>query len=290
MRIAQISDLHYTHITWNPFRLLSKRFLGNLNWLLTRKSVFCPAQLDPLPDLFQSLGVDLVLLGGDFTTTALREEYEKASHFVERISQNWIAIPGNHDHYTYSSFRKKHFYRYFSNQRDQISHPADFFTLKDHGVEAHRIAPDWWLIALDTARATNPYSSKGLFSEKQETYFEEVLHLLPPGDSVICFNHYPFFQQDEPRRNLVRGEALQKQLQDAPQIRLYLQGHTHRHAIADLQAGGLPILLDSGCCVQGKEGTWNLIDLMPNHCTVSAYRWKERWEPFRTETMPWKRN
>ncbi len=25
MRIAQISDLHFTHITWNPFRLFSKK-------------------------------------------------------------------------------------------------------------------------------------------------------------------------------------------------------------------------------------------------------------------------
>ena len=289
MRIAQISDFHYTQLTWNPFRLFSKRILGNLNWLLNRKNVFSPQLLEPIPGMLRSLGVDLVLLGGDFTTTALREEYEKASRFVQKLSQPWIAVPGNHDHYTYSSFRNKHFYQYFSNRREPISHTTDFFHLKEHGVEAHRIAPHWWLIALDTAQATSFTSSRGLFNERQEAYLREVLSLIPPDDRIICFNHYPFFQQDEPQRNLMRGEHLQKILQEHPQIRLYLHGHTHRHSIADLQPNGLPILLDSGCAVQGKEASWNLIDLMPDHCSISAYGWKEdHWEPFREEVIRWK--
>lgn len=289
MRIAQISDFHFTHITWNPFRLCSKRLLGNLNWLATRNSVFSHKQLDPLPGLFRELKVDLVLLGGDFTTTALTEEFQLASQFVSKLSQDWIAIPGNHDHYTYRSWRNKHFYRYFSNKREPVSHPVDFFTLKDHGVEVHRISPGWWVLALDTARATNLYSSQGLLSKKIEEYVMEILDLLPPEDAVICFNHYPFFQQDEPRRNLVRGEALQEILQKSPQIRLYLHGHTHRHAIADLQPNQLPILADSGCCVQGNEGTWNLIDLLPDHCEITAFRWNKQWEPFRNEKIEWQR-
>lgn len=289
MRIAQISDLHFTHITWNPFRLFSKRLLGNLNWLFTRSTVFAPEQLDPLPGLFREMKVDWVLLGGDFTTTALPKEFCLASEFVKKLSQDWIAIPGNHDHYTYRSWRNKHFYQYFSNKREPVSHPVDFFNLKDHGVEAHRIGPGWWVLALDTARATNPYSSQGLFSKKLEEYIVEILDLLPPNDAVICLNHYPFFPQDEPRRNLVRGEALQDILHKSPQIRLYLHGHTHRHAIADLQPNRLPILLDSGCCVQGKEGTWNLIDLLPDHCEVTAFGWNEEWKPIRTEKIEWKR-
>jgi len=289
MRLAQISDFHFTQITWNPLRLLSKRLLGNLNWLVTRRFVFMHKQLDPLPNLLRELKVDLILLGGDFTTTALKEEFQKASRFVSQLSQDWIAIPGNHDHYTYRSHRNKHFYRYFSNEREGIAHAADFFTLKDHGVEAHRIADGWWLLALDTARATNPYSSRGLFSQKLEEYVHEVLDLLPKGDAVICFNHYPFFQQDEPKRNLARGEVLQEILHRSPQVRLYLHGHTHRHAIADLQPNRLPILLDSGCCVQGREGTWNLIDLMPHHCEITAYRWDGQWGPFRSEKIRWAR-
>src|SRR5690606_33890490 len=98
MRIAQISDLHYTHITWNPLRFLSKRLFGLWNWVLFREKEFFPEQLEPLPALFRELKVDLVLLGGDFSTTSLLEEFELASQLIQQISQPWIAIPGNHDH------------------------------------------------------------------------------------------------------------------------------------------------------------------------------------------------
>jgi 3',5'-cyclic AMP phosphodiesterase CpdA len=290
MRIAHVSDFHFTHLTWNPFRLLSKRLLGNLNWLFFRKKHFFDEQLDPLPALFRSLGVDLVLLGGDFTTTALKEEFEKALRFVKQIEQPWIAIPGNHDHYTQWSHRRKHYYRYFTNQRKEIAHPVEFFTLKEHGVEAHQITPDWWVIALDTSLATHPYSSEGLLSEKIEAHLEEVLQRIPADASIVLLNHYPFFQNDEPRRRLKRGDALQALLRRHPRIRLYLHGHTHRHTVADLQQSGLPIILDSGSCAQGRKGAWNLIDLQSDGCSISTYRWDHTWTKIRTEKFAWTRH
>ncbi len=290
MRIAHISDFHFTHITWNPFRLFSKRILGNLNWVFTRKGQFSEEQLAPLPELFDQLKVDLVLLGGDLSTTSLLEEFEKAARFVKRISQPWIAVPGNHDRYTYRSSRQNHFYRYFTNKRKEISHPVEFFTLKDYGIEVHPIGPNGWIIALDTTRATNLYSSQGLFSEKLEAYLEEALALIPKNDPVLLFNHYPFFLNDESRRNLVRGEALQALLKRHPRIRLYLHGHTHRHTIADLQPNHLPVILDSGSAAEGKNGSWNLIELTPSGCTVDVYRWNENWNKLRTESFAWTRN
>lgn len=289
MRIAHISDFHYTHLTWNPFRLFSKRIFGHLNWFFLRKKHFFEEQTEPLPALLRELGVDLVLLGGDFTTTALSEEFHKACRFLKKIQLPWLAIPGNHDHYTKRAFRQKHFYRHLTNKRKEIAHPVEFFTLKDHAIEAHKIAPGWWTIGLDTSIATNPYSSQGLFSEKLESYLEEVLTLIPSEDSILLLNHYPFFQNDEPRHNLQRGPALEQLLQRHPRIRLYLHGHTHRHTIADLQESNLPIILDSGSCTQGRKGAWNLIDLTASGCHISTYRWDHNWTKTRTEEFAWKR-
>ncbi len=288
MRIAQVSDFHYTYLTWNPFRLFSKRILGNLNWLSLRKKHFFEEQLESLPGLFQELGVDLVLLGGDFSTTGLIEEFEKAKQFVDKIKQPWIAIPGNHDHYTRRSYRKKHFYRYFTNQQ-KTGHPAEQFTLKDHGIEAHPLRDEWWLIALDTALATHLYSSEGFLSEKLESHLEKILKLLPASASILLLNHYPFFQNDVQRHNLIRGEALQALLMRHPRIRLYLHGHTHRQIIADLQVSGLPIILDSGSCAQGAGGAWNLIDLKAEGCSVTLYRWNQKWIEIGTEKFVWAR-
>lgn len=267
---------------------MSKRILGTLNWLFLRKNEFSTAPLAPLPALLRSLKVDWVVFGGDFTTTALPEEFEIAADFVKRVSQPWIAIPGNHDKYTYRSDRNKHFYRYFATQRKEIAQPVDFFTLKDQGVEAHRLSPGWWIVALDTALATNPYSSEGLFSEKLESYLKEVLSLIPESDSIILLNHFPFFSNDEPRRQLVRREALRALIEQDPRIRLYLNGHTHRNTIADLQPSRLPVVLDSGSCTQTKRASWNLIDLKERGCTVQSYKWIEGWTPDRREEFEWK--
>lgn len=287
MRIAHVSDFHFTHLTWNPFRLLSKRALGNFNWITLRKKHFFEEQLSPLPALFKELEVDYVLLGGDFSTTALLEEFEKAAQFIGQIKQPWFATPGNHDCYTKRSCRNKHFYRYFANQRKEISDPVEFFTLEKHRIEAHKIGQGWRLILLDTAIATHFHSAEGLFSEKLEAYFKEVLKLIPQEESILILTHYPFFQNDVKRHSLIRGEVLQELLEQNPRIRLYLHGHTHRHTVADLQVSNLPIVLDSGSSAQGRKGAWNLIDLNPKSCTVSTYRWDHKWTKTRSEEFSW---
>lgn len=289
MRIAQVGDFHFTRLTWNPFRLLSKRFLGHFNWIMLRKKHFFEEQVVPLPKLFSDLGVNAVLMGGDFSTTAMLEEFERAKELVDQIEQPWFAVPGNHDRYTRRSCKGLHFYRYFSHKRGEVQESVDFFNLKDHRIEAHRLSPKWRLITLDTAIATNPYSSQGIFSEKLESYLEEMLQLIPKQESILMMNHFPFFQNDVARHNLVRGEALQKILEKNPRIRIYMHGHTHRHTVADLQISNLPIVLDSGSCAQGRKGAWNLIDLHDTGCTVSTYRWDHRWTKTRTEDFTWKR-
>jgi 3',5'-cyclic AMP phosphodiesterase CpdA len=276
-------------LTWNPFRLLSKRVFGNINWIANRRKHFFEEQLTPLPKLFKELNVDLVLLGGDFSTTSLKEEFEKAAAWVKKIEPFWIAIPGNHDRYTKKSCKGKHFYRYITNTRHEITHPAMFFKLKDQRIEAHKIQEGWWVIALDTCLATHLGSSEGLFSLAQEKYFRELLALIPKEDKIILFNHYPFFHNDAKSHNLVRGEELQKLIESEPRILLYLHGHTHRHSVADLQPCNLPIVLDSGSCAQGRKGAWNLIDIEPKGCKISTYRWDHRWTKTRTEGFEWKR-
>ncbi len=276
-RIAQLSDFHFTKVTWNLFKLFPKRFFGQLNWVFSRNKNFNFHSLNELPDLFTSLEVDLVLFGGDFTTSSLHQEFILAKKFVERLNQPWIAIPGNHDHYTKRSFLQKRYYQYFENKN------AAFYSLQKDGLEAHKIAPFWWLIALDTTHATRISSSQGFFSERQEKILSEILNAIPQSDSIILFNHYPFFQHGSPKHTLMRGDALEKLIKEHSNISLYLHGHTHQHIIADLQKSNLPMVLDGGSC---SQGSWNLIDLTQKGCTITAY---QNTTPVRKEDYPWTR-
>jgi 3',5'-cyclic AMP phosphodiesterase CpdA len=288
LRIAQISDFHFTRLNWNPLRLFSKRLLGQLNWVFSRDHAFKEDLLDPLPSLFQELQVDQVLLGGDFTSTALKKEFELAAQFVKKLGKTpWIAISGNHDVYTYRSSFRKDFYRYFPNLPSQET--INSFTLSEHQIEAHRLNEQYWLIALDVCRATNLYSSRGLFSQKLQERMQETLSLIPANHSILVLCHYPFFQNDAHRRNLKGGENLQTILKLDPRIKAFLHGHTHRHTIADLQPSNLPLILGSGSCTELDRAHWNLIDLASQGCQVSTYHWNQGWKISHTQEIKWTR-
>ena len=289
MRIAQLSDFHFTRLTCNPLRLISKRLLGHFNWLTSRRKKFSETPGEELPALLKELRVDLILLGGDFTTTALDEEFKTSQKFVNKLPAPWIAIPGNHDVYTYRSHRQKHFFRFFKNKREKISNATDFFSLADHQIEAHLIEKNTWTLAIDVCRATNLYSSRGLFSEALEKRMKELLSMIPPNDSILVLCHYPFFQNNPHRHTLKRGDKLQEILRNDPRIRIFLHGHTHRQTVADLQPSGLPLILDSGSLAQVDLASWNLIDLIPSGCTVTPYRWDRGWKPSQAERIEWMR-
>lgn len=265
MRIAHISDLHFSKLSFNPLQFFSKRWLGNLNLLFFRRKEFDAKRLNSLPSLFKSLDVDLVVISGDLSTTSRKSEFLKAKEFVEKIEAQGIQVvtlPGNHDQYTKRAYKKQLFYKYFNSP------------LKETGVMLKELGSKWLLVALDSAVATSLVSSRGHFSTKLEKSLAKLLSDLPKNKQILLVNHFPFFQSQGPRKSLERSEALRTLLLHDPRIKLYLQGHTHIHTIADLRASGLPIILDSGSVTQKKDGSWHLLDLSEKRCDVESFRFK----------------
>lgn len=280
LRIAQISDLHFSKMSFGFSQFLSKQWIGNFNLLFSRQKDYRPENLNLLPDLFKELNVQYVVICGDISTTSQRSEFALASHFIQHLAASDttpIVVPGNHDHYTKKAYKQKWFYDFFPSQ---FSSPIKKFNLKSHGVAAKLLGEGWWVVALDTALATSLISSRGYFSPFIEFNLEELLSQIPDKDSVILVNHFPFFQNDSPRKILLRAAELQTVIRKSPKIKFYLHGHSHRHCIADLRVDGLPIILDSGSASHKKNGTWNLIDITPKEISITAYEWqKNKWHP-----------
>jgi 3',5'-cyclic AMP phosphodiesterase CpdA len=267
MRIAHLSDLHFSKLSFNPLQFFSKRWLGNLNLALHRKNQFEFGRLNSLPSLLKTLNVDLVLISGDLTTTSFSKEFRLAKKFTDEIQKEKIPVvelPGNHDQYTKSAYRRGTFYKFFPPEKPE----------KKPRVQVKELKNGWFLILLDTAIATNLLSSGGLFSESTEKLLEDALSKLPKNSSVILANHFPFFNPNGKRRGLKRGEALGSLLQRHPAIKLYLHGHTHRQVIADLRPSSFPLILDAGSASHRQQATWNLIDLHEKECEVHPYQWK----------------
>lgn len=285
-RIAHISDLHFAKIYFNPIQFFSKRWLGNFNSLLTRKKVFETENLSSLIPIFTKLKVDHIIVSGDLTTTSRAKEFQAAKKFIDACSAIPVyTLPGNHDHYTKKAYRKKSFYNYFPTLFDQSSS----YNLKDHGVTLKNLGNKWWLIILDTTIATPWLSSHGHFSKELEATLKTILKKMSQDDHVILVNHFPFFN-NQVRKILDRADALKELVEQFPQIKLYLHGHTHRQTLADLRANNLPIILDSGSTSHKYLGSWNLIDITKSGCTIHPYRFKnDSWENQQSSTFTWNR-
>jgi len=266
LRLAHISDLHFSALCLNPLQIFSKRWIGNLNCFLNRKKTFHSEQAYELIPVFQTLNLDAVLITGDLTTTSHPKEFSKAKHFIETLRSaglQVIVIPGNHDHYTKNAYRRLDFYRFFDN------YPLSA-ELKTQKTACIQLGKGWSLLALDCACATPLFASHGVFSETIEENLERLCHALPPGEKVILINHFPFFETQKDK-SLHRSEQLCALIRRTPQIKLYLHGHTHRHIIADLRQSALPIIVDSGCSVHKKSATWNCIDIGEKGCDITVY-------------------
>ena len=260
LRIAHLSDPHFSKISYDLKQFLSKRWIGNLNLYLFRKRSYYTEHLAHLPELIESLKVDSVFITGDFSSTSSKEEFIEGEKFVNAFKERGLPtfiLPGNHDCYTRSAERKRSFYNVFSLQ-----------SLQDTKVESLPLKNGWWYIGLDCALATPPFCSYGYFSEEMEEHLRSTLSSIPKEQNILICNHFPLFTSRRPNHELSRAKALQALLRSFPQVKLYLHGHDHHPYIIDRQYDGYPLVLNSGSCAHKPEGMFYLIDLFEKECLV----------------------
>ena len=276
VRLAHLSDLHFSHLKIKAKDFLSKRWIGQFNLLLRRKKDFNYSLLDPLPALLQKEGIQTALLSGDLTCTSSQEEFLLARNFIQALeakSIQTLVIPGNHDHYTKKAYQQRVFYQFFPTPS-----PSFPWSLKEDHLAIYPLSPpSWYLILLDTTLATPLLCSHGRFTEQLEQNLKKALETsLPPHANVMVANHFPLHSNTW-RPALQRKESLLQLLKAYPQIRCYLHGHDHQHRILDLRKEGLPILTDAGSTTHHKRGSWTLIECQRNTCSFQPFFWNQGW-------------
>lgn len=257
IRIAHISDPHFAAITYNPKQFFSKRWLGNCNLILFRQQTYRTNHLIHLPELFSSLGVDLVAITGDLTTTSLEEEYKKAKIFVDSFKErNMITtlLPGNHDIYTKESEKAKRFYNYFPS-------PA-----AEGKIEVKKVKEGFWWIGLDCAYASNLFLSNGKFTNEMENSLRKSLEKISANDSIIIGNHFPLFSTGNMRHDLQGAKRLQALLKEYNNIKLYLHGHDHISYLIDRRNEGMPLVCNAGSVSHLPGGSFYLLELSKEKC------------------------
>src|ERR1700733_1009735 len=238
LRVAHLSDPHFSQVSFHPRQFLSKRWIGNFNLLLFRKRMYQTEHLWHLPTLLKSLKVESLFITGDLSSTSLDEEFSEGRKFARTFQENGMPVyvlPGNHDCYTKAVQKERRFYTFFSS-----------FSCNAGQVESFPLGKGWWYIGLDCAVASPPFCSYGLFCESMEQKLKAALLTIPSSNCIIVGNHFPLFTTSRPNHDLKRAKELQTLLRTFPQVKLYLHGHDHTPYIIDRQNEGYPLVLNAG--------------------------------------------
>jgi predicted phosphodiesterase len=222
-RFVQIGDLHFWEVVWNPLKLLNKRILGNANVFLKRRHEYPVAFANTYTDTVAALGARTVVLTGDFTSTSTDAEFEAGAAFARGLAARGlevIAMPGNHDVYTFHTLRTGKFRKHFGEFMPEAGYPARF-----------DLPGGTPLIVVPTVRP-NILSSKGQVTAEEVKQTKALLDACPDSPVVIA-GHYPMLHEtyayrSKPSRRLRNAAALRAMLGETNRDILYIAGHVHR--------------------------------------------------------------
>ena len=274
-RIIHIADLHFWRFTTNPLRLLNKRALGNAN-LLRRMREFDMARADDFAAYVCTHGVQDVLLTGDFSCTALDEEFVMARRFVDGFLSRGckvVLMPGNHDVYTFESVRKKRFEKHFGDLLTDLHNP---FRITLAGgtpmIVVPTVCPNW-------------VSSRGRITPHAVARTRELIE--ETDGPVVVAGHYPILRstpgyQLTNGRRMLNAELLHQALGDSKRKILYVCGHVHRFThVQDARHAGLQQLSTGAFFRKAKEtqshGEFSEIHAAQDGFNIYRHRLTETW-------------
>lgn len=222
-KVIHLTDLHFWKVVMNPMALLNKRALGNVNVFLRRRHEFHMENAARYVEALRATGVTTLLLGGDYTSTAHPAEFARARDYVALLAGagfRIIAIPGNHDVYTFESVRKRRYEQYFGAYTPEAGLPCR--------VELPGGTP----LVLAPTVCANVISSAGRISDAAAARVGELVAGAPAGP-VLVMGHYPILHEtyayrSGKSRQLRNAEALRAALGATGREVLYLAGHVHR--------------------------------------------------------------
>ncbi|HJZ59147.1 MAG TPA: metallophosphoesterase [Gemmataceae bacterium] len=232
VRLAHFSDVHLTvrPLGWRVRDLFGKRLSGWVNVKFLgrgRRFQHANAVVEGLLREFRERPLDHLVFSGDATTMAFENEMTEAARRlgVEDTSlPPCIAVPGNHDLYTFGASRRRVFEFAFSAwQQGERADP-------DHTYPFAKKVGHVWLIALNSSTANLwPWDATGKVGEAQLERFRRLVAKLDPGPRVVL-SHYPLLtkhRKPEAKWHRLRDWARVRDAAAECGVSLWLHGHKH---------------------------------------------------------------
>jgi len=225
-RLVHLSDIHISDVCGTIPRLWrGKRLLGGANMLLFRRRHMRNDYFPLIIDQIQKDSVDAVVITGDFSTTALHEEFVKARRTIEPLCSHTkvLTIPGNHDFYT---------------KRAELENRYESYFVDCHGVThseskgypfVQELNDNVVCIGLNSAIPTGLLSSYGRIPEEDLQRLTELLERYSGSFRIVLLHHFLLDKHGGsglPSRGLQNREPF-LEIINKTGAELILHGHEH---------------------------------------------------------------
>ena len=217
---------------------------------------------------------ELVVISGDFTQRAKKDQFKEAAEFIERVraaGHEVLAVPGNHDVPLYDVFRR--FLSPLTRYKKFIDDSLCPFLQIDGAA----------VLGINTARSLT--FKNGHVSHEQMDYIREVFGKTDVHQPRILVTHHPLFALP-----IGDGPELGHLMEDqddaltaiaAAGVDLLLAGHNHRASVNDASAlakgAGKALVIQAGTAtstrVRGEVQSFNRIEIDETGIRVTIQRW-----------------
>ena len=245
MIIGHISDIHWLDTTgarWTDF--LNKRLTGGLNLLLGRAKTHTKEAAQCALETLKSAGCDHLIITGDLSNLALTAEFNSVNRVIHRFFDDarLTIVPGNHDFYTYESFRAHRFEKL-------IYQPGNFDVGMTRRWPFVNIVGDIAIIGLNSARPRPWFVAGGILGSEQLNDLQKILKRSEVSSrfKIIALHHNLFQVVTAPGecfRNLRERKEL-IEIAQANHVDLIVHGHDHDYVYQKL---GDTLVAEAGSC------------------------------------------
>ena len=227
-----------------------------------------PPLIAALHHSLKGIQPNLVVISGDLTQRARRNEFLAARAFLEELQYPFLVIPGNHDIPAYNLAERffkpwQKWHRYLGYPLEPIIDTGDFFALGIHTVRRSSSFTDW---------------SRGRINEAQSNVAASLLKNQPANKLRILVIHHPFWLPDRHRRRHIIGNRDQAlEIFRQAEVDLILSGHVH---LAYTQIFEGLIVSHSGTTLSNRlladsQNSFNIICGNRQELTIETRHWNK---------------
>jgi len=283
MKIGHISDLHILSLKGTKFyEFFNKRIIGGANLLFNRKNEYKIEFIKWLIEDINKKDLDYLVITGDLTNLALVSEFKKVVELLSTLKiakERIIVIPGNHDNYTKSAYKKKLFAKYMKPWM------ANHAELKD-GEEwpIVRVVDDILITGFSSSISSCPFCSAGKISKRQLEVFDDFAKKNSDKFKInLLHHHLPELTKRKKFMDGLRNREEVLEYFSENKIDMVLHGHKHKNSHYKVNFNNYDINVyeagASGRLSINHEGNWSIYNI-ENKKLVST---EKRFLDFKTK-------